>query len=326
MTPVKKVTPAVSRAPEVDRSVWYKTVEYPSKAGEKFSLQAAIEATLAKTGADWSQRRQKLSKDEELVLNEYQMVKGGGVAARLMLFTKDVAVETGKLVPGSTTVMTSFIEAKAGDEVCNSTCIFLVRGNHVVMVTSRAIKWVVLTNFLNHWMSEHGTVSFRFALVDGGSDAIRKKLHNVHRVEIIAGLSDDGDDETPRKLGKFERLVRRTSERLVDLGVTPGAGLSIKDVIAARSLRARLVLETEGQRSDDAMMRDLAIALQGQEDVRYVVSFGNRGKLTNEDITVTDILSLPSHKGHPQFIATVPRLLAWLNDAIKSGRVASTED
>lgn len=74
------------------------------------------------------------------------------------------------------------------------------------------------------------------------------------------------------------------------------------------------------------MMRELALSLQGHEDVRYVVSYGERGRLTNEEMTVTETLSLPSHKGHPQFIATVPQLLAWLDELTQAGRIAVSED
>lgn len=94
------------------------------------------------------------------------------------------------------------------------------------------------------------------------------------------------------------------------------------DAINARPLQARLVLEVQGAPEEDAgIMEQLAIVLRSQEDVRFVIRYGDKGKITESDYTITEDADLPASLGHPHFVPAVITMAAWLEQKLLEGRI-----
>lgn len=319
----------------VTRTVWYKKVEYPEIDSSPFSLEEKIRKALAKT-PHWKDRQQRLREQppEVLVYNEHKLLDAG-VTGRLALYEKDAAVEIGTLDEDTPTISSEFLlPSGAKSQVCSGTLHFLIRGNHVVLVPSRSVKWNMLANFFNAWLFEDLSLmpaGFRIALVDVIPQRAHAELSRVRRVEIRTALTADTLDweseEEGIQLG-FRGVLAETTKAMAK--EVFGAGtppISVRDAVNESPLHAKLILERKGRRIDDDMLlRQIALAVRGQEDVPFVIRYGKRGKLTNKDVSVSDQIILPAKHGHPQFASTTRKLLEWFDEGLESGEIPAAEE
>lgn len=317
----------------VTRTIWYKRVEYPSRDGLAFSLEAELRRALG-AAPEWKNRQQLLRSDprEVLVLNETSLI-AAGVAGRIMLFEHDAAMEIGQMDEAASVIHTEYVlPGGDGKQICSGTLHFLVRGNHVILVPSRAVKWQMLANFFNDWVGSQLSLfpqGFRIGLADIIPDRARAELARVRRVEISSALTTDVVDQAQGEeadgyLGVLTDAIRKLGSR----GTSADARISVRNAVAEHPLHAKLILVRRGKikEEEDGFLDQVALAVRGQDEVPFVIRYGKRGRLTNSDVSISDQLVLPSKHGHPQFRTTLKRMVEWFDEQLMSGRIPASEE
>lgn len=215
-------------------------------------------------------------------------------------------------------------------EFLESLLYFGIRGSHVVLAQSLALRSSSFENYLNWFICKKTNVVTGASAVCLNDQVKPSTLKQVNKtrgitmsrpVEFTVGKQSEQSGEVfLRPKGSVWDAIRSFVGE--NNPILPD-GLRLRDVIKEGQIEATLGLKWKYKRDDDdtPLLDQVANILRHTDDVDYTIDMGKYGQLTKSELKLTKSVEVDILSGRPNEEQMIRRMRDWIEELIKSERI-----
>lgn len=342
---------SVSIAPKRKRFL-YKEAKFITEIGDpNVTLESLLTSAVAKLKKA-SARMKKVADDADVRFLNYHMHhstgEGQGIfGCEFLGYEHGADQSIINLDPDAEEIDVNAIPAGPDREFLSGAVYFAVKGNHVVLFQSSALRTQELESYLNWLLREAAAVIDKenaLLLADNVSDQDKANLKGVKGIRIKAPVTMTSEVKKPAETSmnrvKRTRIAPQTESQSITVHPTGKAWQAFKeffgdaltlpnrftvnDLAKIPELQVELLLHFKGHHDEDAgdFLDGLATQMRHVSDEFDYTVEAKHGSCTRDQMKLFKEFSVAwTAKGRPKVEDLFPKMAKWLASLISDGRV-----